>query len=280
MERGIIGMALEPTDLFTTIEVAEAVGYDVLELRVDMVVPYLAQGHTVGELVAKFDSVSLRPHVLSALENIDMPEGPERKELIALYRRMCEVAQAIRCPSIQVVSGASFAGSPWPTIRKETARGLREMAEVGAEYGITVVYEPLAWMPVRSLEQTLDVIDEADHPNVGILVDTFQIFAGGGEMETIHGIDPRTVPTVHLADTAPKKLDEWADGDRYPMPGDGIVPVRKLMRAILDTGYDGVITDEIWPGRYTSWSRLRIAKTLKSKGDAILASLMRGDIDD
>jgi sugar phosphate isomerase/epimerase len=273
MERGIIGMALEPTDLITTIEVADEADYDVLELRVDMVVPYLAQGHTVEALVDKFESVPLRPHVLSAIEDIDMPEGPERREMIALYRRMCEVAQAIQCPSIQVVSGAWFADSPWPTIRQETARGLREMAEIGAEYGIFVLYEPLAWMPVRSLEQTLDVIDETDHPNVGPLVDTFQIFAGGGEMETIRGLDPETIFSVHLADTGPKQLDEWADEDRYPMPGEGIVPVRELMAAILSTGYDGVICDEIWSGRYTTWSRLRIAKTLKAKGDAILASL-------
>ena len=273
MERGIIGMALEPTDLFTSIEVAEAAGYDVLELRVNMVVPFLDQGHTVEELAAKFESVSLRPHVLSAIENIDLPVGPERKGLTDLYRRMCEVAQAIGCPSVQVVSGATFDGLPWPTIRKETARGLREMADIGAEYGITVVYEQIAWMPVRSLEQALEVIEEADRPNVGILVDTFQIFAGGGELETISNLDPAMIPTVHLADTGPRRLDAWSDDDRYAMPGDGIVPLRKLMRAILDTGYDGAITDEIYSGRYTSWSRLRIAKTLKVKGDAILASL-------
>jgi len=108
---------------------------------------------------------------------------------------------------------------------------------------------------------------------VGILVYTFQMFAGGRDIETILGLDPALIPTVHLADTAPRQLDAWADEDRYPMPGDGIVPLRELMRAILSTGYDGVVTDEIWAGRYTTWSRLRIAETLKAKGDAILASL-------
>jgi len=158
MERGLIGMALEPTDLITSIEVAEAAGYEAVEFRINMVEPFLAQGHTVDELMDKFESVSVRPHVLSAVENIDMPEGPERRDMIAGYRRMCQVARAVGCPSIQVVSGATFAREPWPTIRRETARGLREMADVAAEYDITVVYEPLAWMPVHSLEQSMEVI--------------------------------------------------------------------------------------------------------------------------
>ena len=152
---------------------------------------------------------------------------------------------------------------------------MQEMADIAAEYGLTIAYEPLAWMPVRSLEQALEVIDEAGRPNVGILVDTFQVFAGGGDLETIRKLDPKMIPTVHLGDTAPQKFHVWSDDDRYTMPGDGIVPLRKIMRAILDTGYDGVVTDEISPKRYSYWSRLRVAETLKSKGDAVLASIRR-----
>jgi sugar phosphate isomerase/epimerase len=57
------------------------------------------------------------------------------------------------------------------------------------------------------------------------------------------------------------------------MPGDGIVPVWEIMRAILDTGYDGVITDEISATHYVDWDPLDVTKALKRKGDAVLASL-------
>ena len=81
------------------------------------------------------------------------------------------------------------------------------------------------------------------------------------------------IRSVHLGDSAPQESDVWSDDDRYKMPGDGIVPLREIMRAILDSGYDGVVSDEIWSERYADWSRLRIAETLKAKGDAVLASL-------
>ncbi len=273
MRRGLTGLTLIPTDLVTSIEVTSGAGYDVLEFWAPRVAAFLDEGHTVEEIAAKLKTVSSQPHSIVSIEEIDVPEGAKRKELIAFCRRMCQVAQAIGCPNIQMESGPAFEGSPWPTIRKEAARGLQDMADITAEYGLTVAFEPLAWMPLKSLEQALEVIDEAGRPNVGILVDTFMVYAGGGKLDTIRNLDPKTISTVHLGDTAPKEGEVWSDDSRYTMAGDGIVPIRDIMMAILDTGYDGVLTDEMSSKRYSSWDRARIAKEVKAKGDAILSSL-------
>lgn len=273
MQRGIVGEGLIPTDLFTSIEVADAAGYDVLELWAPAATAFLAEGHAAEEIAAKFESVALRPHSIAPIENIDIPEGPERERVIELCQQMCQVAQVIGCPNIQVVSGTALAGSPWATIRKETAKGLRGIADILAEYGLNIAYEPLAWTPVASVEQALEVIDEAGRPNVGLLVDTSHVYAGEGGLEAIRKLNPEVIRSVHLGDSAPQELDVWSDDDRCKMPGDGIVPLRKIMRAILDTGYDDVVSDEIWSARYASWTRLRIAEVLKAKGDAILTSL-------
>ena len=133
--------------------------------------------------------------------------------------------------------------------------------------------EALAWTPVRSLEQASEVIREANHPDIGVLVGTFMVYAGGGEIGTIRGLDPDILATVHLTDTAPRSGEVWSDEDRYTMPGDGIVPVKQIIHAVLDTGYDRVNTDETSPERYQSRDRARIAKGLKAKGDEVLASL-------
>ena len=110
MRRGISFMSLEPTDMLTSIEVAAAAGYDVLELDMHtMVCPFLAQGHTVEELAARLESVSLRPNVITAGKVIDMPPSPERDQWVGFCRRTCEVAQAIACPNIGVASGVAFA---------------------------------------------------------------------------------------------------------------------------------------------------------------------------
>ena len=273
MLRGINGSCLLPSDLLTTIKVVAAAGYDVLEVPTPMLDEFLAQGYTAADLRAQLERASLRIHSIDSIEDIDMPAGLERRGLLEYCQHMCSVAVAIGCPNIQMVSGIAFAEATWPKVRKETARGLRELADIAAAHGLSVVYEPLAWLPVRSLEQALEVIDAAGRPNVGVLLDTFHVYAGGGELETIRSLNPRMMPTVHLADAPPGKRDVWSDADRFAMPGDGIVPLEDLVQAILDTGYDGVITDEISYHHYTDWDRLQVAKTLKAKGDAVLASL-------
>jgi len=99
-------MLLEPTDLFTSIEVAA--GYDVLESDMrTSVSQFLGQAHTVEELAAQFESVSLRPNVISVSKDIDISPFLERDELVEFSRRTCEVAQAITCPNIGVVSGVA-----------------------------------------------------------------------------------------------------------------------------------------------------------------------------
>ena len=84
---------------------------------------------------------------------------------------------------------------------------------------------------------------------------------------------PTCLATVHLTDAASRSGEVWSDEDRYTMPGDGIVPVKQIIHAVLDTGYDRVNTDETSPERYQSRDRARIAKGLKAKGDEVLASL-------
>jgi 2-keto-myo-inositol isomerase len=275
VQRGIAGMALMQADLLTSVEVANTVGYEVVELRTQAIEDFLARGHRVEELAAKFRGASVRPHVIGAIVDVDIPAGPQRKRTLQFCRHMSAVAQAIGCRNIQVVSGSSFAGLPWPAICRETARGLREVADVAGEYGLTIAYEPLAWMPVRTVAQALTIISEAGRPNLGILVDTFHVFAGEDDLEAIRRLDPRIMPTVHLGDAAARQSSAWSDDDRYVMPGDGVVPLHQIMQAILDTGYDGVITDEVFPKPQGPLDARNIAQVLKAKGDAVLAAVSR-----
>ena len=149
----------------------------------------------------------------------------------------------------------------------------REVADIAAEYDLRVSYEPLAWRTVWSVNQGLEVIEEADRPNVGLLVDAFHAFAGGDDLEAIRKLDPEIITTFHMGDAGPRQGDQWSDDDRTVMPGEGIVPAREIAQAVLDTGYDGLISDEVFPTLFSDWSAERIAKTLKAGVDAILASL-------
>ncbi len=142
MKRGITALALEPIDLLTSIEVAQEAGYDAIELRTYIIDSFLAQNHTVADIEAALDASSLECNLTGAILDIDLPEGPARNELEEYFRKMCEICQQIGCPGIQVVTGRHFARSSWETVRKQTAKGLRSLAEIAADYDVKVVLEP------------------------------------------------------------------------------------------------------------------------------------------
>lgn len=281
-ERGIAGFSLiqsedeDADQLFCSIDAAASAGYDTLETRIPMILSFLNAGRSAEQIAEKFSSAGIKPTIMTCLEPIDIPNSSKRDELLTLCEKAFDAAKTIGCKYIQAIARDYYKGQPWAKVRKETARGLREIAVLSAKYGIGIAYEPCATFPVGNVEQGIEVIEEAACSNVGLIIDTYHFHVGGSKLETIYNMDNNIVmPTFHMDDAVapPEEYFTWSDHDRYAFPGDGIVPVKDITRAILEVGYKGTITDEVLYYRYTHWDRERLAKSIKEKGDLLLKSL-------
>lgn len=272
MKRGVATLTVADSGLIESFEAAERAGYDIVDIWVDQLREYLVGERPIEELAERFANMSIQPGVINPILDIEIPNGAKRDELLAGTRRICEVASASGIGGLQLVSGVTYAGEPWSTICKGTARGLREMADLAAEYSLKVGFEPIAWWPVRKAKQALEIIAKADRPNVGVVLDSFHIFAAQDDLEFIRTIDPTVISSVHLGDCVQKTGSEWSDEQRA-MPGEGVAPIREIIEAILSTGYDGVIADEIWPVPYAGQKCDVLYRELKDKSDKILASV-------
>ena len=177
MERGVAALTVSSADLFESIEAAGRAGYDVVDIWLDQIGEYLEGKRPIREVAERFTDASVRPGVINPILDIEVPNGPKRKELLARTRRICELASASGVGTLQLVSGTTYAGQPWSMICKETSRGLREIADLAAEYSLAIAFEPIAWWPVRNARQAIEIIGGADRSNVGVLLDSFHIFA-------------------------------------------------------------------------------------------------------
>jgi len=94
----------------------------------------------------------------------------------------------------------------------------------------------------RLTDQLGELRDE--HPNVGVLVDAFHLFAAGEEIETgfVWGVD--SVVWVHVADSANPDRLRVLDQERA-LPGEtGFADCRGLLKQLAEQGYDGPVTVE------------------------------------
>ncbi len=84
----------------------------------------------------------------------------------------------------------------------------------------------------------------AEHPNVGVLVDAFHLFAAGEGVEAgfVWGVD--SVVWVHVADSANPDRLQVLDQERA-LPGEtGLADCRGLLKRLAEEGYDGPVTVE------------------------------------
>ncbi|GLQ56522.1 bifunctional sugar phosphate isomerase/epimerase/4-hydroxyphenylpyruvate dioxygenase family protein [Devosia nitrariae] len=141
------------------------------------------------------------------------------------------------------------------------AADFRELGERAAKRGLRVGYEALAWgRHVNDHRDAWETVRRADHPNIGLILDSFHTLARGIDVDTIRSIPGDRIFIVQLAD-APKMEMELLNWSRHyrSMPGQGDLPVVDFMRAVAATGYAGPLSLEIFNDQFRGGSPRSIA---------------------
>jgi 4-hydroxyphenylpyruvate dioxygenase len=128
------------------------------------------------------------------------------------------------------------------------AAQLGQLAERAAAWGIRVAYEALAWgRHVNTFEHAWRIVEEAEHPNLGICLDSFHVLARGDDPEPIAAIPGERIFFVQLADAPMLSMDllQWSRHHRCP-PGQGSLAVTSFVEHVLDAGYSGPLSLELF----------------------------------
>lgn len=142
------------------------------------------------------------------------------------------------------------------------AADLAELGERAAGRGLRVGYEALAWgRYVNDHRDAWEIVRRANHPDIGIILDSFHTLARKINVDSIASIPKEKIFLVQLAD-APlfdMELLYWSRHYRN-MPGEGDLPVADFMKAVAATGYDGVLSLEIFNDQFRGGSPESIAR--------------------
>ncbi len=129
--------------------------------------------------------------------------------------------------------------------RRVAIDGLQRIAAAAEEAGVRLGLEPIhaserdALTLLTSIPETLELLDEAGLPNVGIMVDLWHLWdAPDIERHLADNVD--RITGVHVA--------EWFDGEREDraLPGQGLSGTAELMRVLRDAGWKGAWDVEVF----------------------------------
>ncbi|MCO7633542.1 bifunctional sugar phosphate isomerase/epimerase/4-hydroxyphenylpyruvate dioxygenase family protein [Pseudomonas guariconensis] len=125
---------------------------------------------------------------------------------------------------------------------------LRLLAERAGQRGLRIGYEALAWgRHVNTWQQVWQLVRQADHPALGVILDSFHTLSLNGDPGGIRDIPGDKIFFVQMADAPILAMDvlEWSRHFRC-FPGQGEMDLAGFLAPILASGYRGPLSLEIF----------------------------------
>ena len=156
-----------------------------------------------------------------------------------------DVMQQLGAPTMLVCSNVSTEAIDDDALAAEQ---LHALATRAADRGLTIAYEALAWgRHVNRYEHSWRIVSAADHPALGICLDSFHILSVGSDLGAIGEIPGEKILYLQLAD-APQLVMEVLQWSRHYrcFPGQGAFDVATFVQRVLATGYAGPLSLEVF----------------------------------
>jgi 4-hydroxyphenylpyruvate dioxygenase len=186
-----------------------------------------------------------------------MPE-PHRSKVFARAERKFDVMQELGCDLLMVcsnVSPESLGGI------ERAAADFHELGERASKRGLRVAFEALSWgRHIHDYRDSWEVVRRANHPAVGLVLDSFHVLARGTDLSAIRSIPSDKIFLVQMADAPRLDMDYLSWSRHYRcFPGQGDLPVDDFMDALHATGFDGLLSLEIFNDRFRAGSARSVA---------------------
>ena len=150
-----------------------------------------------------------------------------------------ETAAAINAGCLIVVAGDRN-GHTHRHARRLFSQALTELSEAASALHIDLAIEPMhagsgsEGCFLHNIQRTLDVIGDIGWPGVGIVFDSYHL---GHDPSVLQWL-PSVAPLVRLVQLADGRHAPIGEQDRCLL-GDGVLPVREIIRCLEDNGYEG-----------------------------------------
>jgi len=267
---GFNGATTLTADLATDIRAAKAAGYGCLEIWAPKLLGYFARG-SLTDLRRALRRAGLPVATLNSIERVTFQDPSGHERMLQDFTRFCRVASALGGATVIAVPNSKPKGTTRPAIEAESVRVLRQLAAIAARHDVRVALEFLGFADcsVNTLEACWRIVKRVNRPNVGLVLDTFHFYAGNSSLRSVAALDPRKLFMVHLNDVMPGPRARLHDARRL-YPGDGVLPLTPILRALRAVGYGGPFSVEIFQPRYWRQDPMQVAATAYRKARAAL----------
>jgi len=269
MRTAINGATTMPYNFEQDLNSAGIAGFEGVEIWSAKLNKYLEE-HSVKEAKELLDKNNLEAAALCPWSFCFFGDVEGTAEAI---KNGAQLAQKLGSDALLVCPDVPPAGMSEAEAIKTAGKVGRGYAEICEDYGVNLALEPLGNHPfVPGPKQAIAIVEEANHPNFGMMMDTFHYYKSGVPMEDIEAIPIEKLFIVHVDDCENRPRNELNDGHRL-YTGLGVIPLEEMFGIIKRKGYKRFLSVEIFRQEYWEKSPVIISKEAKEHLDAVLARL-------
>ena len=220
-------------------------GFRNVEFYLPHLKDFLKTGKTTVDVNRLLESHQLR--VIGGFEGIvrcfaDKEEWSQnRQQIIANARLLHEIGGG----------GVLVVGTDGPANPTKDPLGVmaRRFATLGrqiARFDVRLAIE-FNWSPlIKSLRTAVEVARRSEEPNIGVLLDPAHYHCTPTKFDQINAENVPFIQHVHVNDMADKPGELSNCNDDRRLPGEGILDLQALFRALQRHGYDGFYSIEMF----------------------------------
>jgi len=251
------------------IAIAEKAGYQALEPWIDELERHAASGGSLEDLGKRLRDARISVESVIGFFEWIVDDPQRRNKALQDARRYMDLVRRI--------GGKQLAAPPRGATDRpindllKIAERYRALLELGDEMGVVPQVE--IWGPSKTLgrlSEAVSVAIEAQHPKACILADVYHLYRGGSGFGGIKLLGGGSIHVFHFNDyPADPPREKATDADRV-FPGDGVAPLKPLLRDLAANGMHVTLSLELFNRKYWSLDPLFVARTGLEKMKALV----------
>jgi 4-hydroxyphenylpyruvate dioxygenase len=218
----------------------------------------IAAPQSPEEIRALCDRLGLGISLYQPFRDAEGVEEPEFARVLHRAEAKFQLMDRLGVDTVLVCSNVATATIDDDAV---SADQLTRLAERAHGYGKRIAFEALAWgRYIDDYRRAWRIVERADHPALGVCLDSFHILSRGHDPKSIEAIPGDKIFFVQLADAPILSMDvlSWSRHHRL-FPGEGGFDLPAFVAHTLRAGYTGPLSLEVFNDVYRQTDTARTA---------------------
>jgi 2-keto-myo-inositol isomerase len=256
------------------IEVAVKAGYNGLEPWVRELEAHVKAGGNPKDLGKRLADDGVKVESSIGFFEWVVDDDERRRKALEDARRAMDL--------VQQIGGKRLAAPPAGATNQtdlslpRAAERYRALLDIGDKIGVVPEVELWGFSKALSrLGEVAYVAIESGHPKACILLDVYHLYKGGSDFHGLALLNGAALPVLHFNDYPATPARAAITDAQRVYPGDGVAPLKEVLRDLRAVGYRGVLSLELFNRDYWNQDAVVVARTGLEK----MQALVRGSLD-